>query len=100
MLPSRPVSPRCSQALEFISLPQPVSGALYVMGSLSFSITLPLCNSLCAYYSRHGSHVNYGAGSGVGSLSFSFGSLGLDAIGSRKKSNRSISSHAIRAEIC
>ncbi len=67
-------------AIELLSLPQPIMGVLYILGYLAFSITMPLCNSLCAYYSRHGRHVNYGAGSGVGSLSFSFGSLAFGYI--------------------
>ena len=67
-------------SIELLPLPQPLVGMFYILGSLAFSITLPLCNSLCAYYSRKGIHVNYGAGSGIGSLSFSFGSLGFGYI--------------------
>ena len=67
-------------AIELLPLAQPLVGIFYILGSLAFSITLPLCNSLCAYYSRKGSHVNYGAGSGIGSLSFSFGSLAFGYI--------------------
>ena len=67
-------------AIELFTLPKLLVGMFYILGSLAFSITLPLCNSLCAYYSRKGSHVNYGAGSGVGSLSFSFGSLAFGYI--------------------
>lgn len=62
-------------SLELLSLPRLVVSLLYVLGFLSFSITIPLCNSLCAYYTKNGCSVNYGAGSGVGSLSFSFASL-------------------------
>ena len=67
-------------SIELFALPKLLVGMFYILGSLAFSITLPLCNSLCAYYSRKGSHVNYGAGSGVGSLSFSFGSLAFGYI--------------------
>ena len=67
-------------AIELLNLPLALVGALYILGNLAFSITLPLCNSLCAYYTRKGSHVNYGAGSGIGSLSFSFGSLAFGYI--------------------
>ena len=67
-------------AVELLALPKMLTGPMFVLGSLTFSITMPLCNSLCAYYSRNGSHVNYGAGSGVGSLSFSFGSLAFGYI--------------------
>jgi len=52
-----------------------VTAILFVLGSLTFSITVPLSSSLCAYYSQNGYHIDYGAGSGVGSLSFSFASL-------------------------
>ncbi|MBR5225607.1 MAG: MFS transporter [Clostridia bacterium] len=62
-------------AIELLALPQLVTGLLYVVGYLSFSITIPLCNTLCAYYSQHDYSIDYGAGSGVGSLSFSFASL-------------------------
>ena len=62
-------------ALELIPMPKLLEGLCYIFGYLTFSITMPLCNSLCAYYSRKGSHVNYGAGLGVGSVFFSFGSL-------------------------
>ena len=62
-------------SIELLALPKPVTGLLYVVGYLSFSITIPLCNSLCAYYSQHDYSIDYGAGSGVGSLSFSFASL-------------------------
>lgn len=62
-------------AIELFALPMLVTGALYIVGYLSFSITIPLCNSLCAYYAQHDYSIDYGAGSGVGSLSFSFASL-------------------------
>ena len=67
-------------SIELFALPKLMVGMFYILGSLAFSITLPLCNSLCAYYSRKGSHINYGAGSGIGSLSFSFGSLAFGYI--------------------
>ena len=67
-------------AIELFALPQLLMGVLYIFGYLAFSITIPLCNSLCAYYTRIGCQVNYGAGSGVGSLSFSFGSLAFGYI--------------------
>lgn len=67
-------------SIELLTLARAVTGALYIVGYLTFSITIPLCNSLCAYYARHGCSVDYGAGSGVGSLSFSFASLGFGYI--------------------
>lgn len=62
-------------AIEVLRPPLPVTAALFVLGSLTFSITVPLSSSLCAYYSQSGYHIDYGMGSGVGSLSFSFASL-------------------------
>ena len=76
---------------EWLALPQLLAGILYILGYLSFSITIPLCNSLCAYYTRRGLKVNYGAGAGVGSLSFSFGSLAFGYI---------IAGMGMRAMIC
>ena len=67
-------------AAELLSVPLLITGFLYITGSLSFSITIPLCNSLCAHYSRNGWQINYGAGSGIGSLSVSFASLGFGYI--------------------
>lgn len=65
----------CFIAVELFPLPLAVVGALFIFGSLCFSITVPLSNSLCAYYSQNGCHIDYGMGSGVGSLCFSFASL-------------------------
>jgi len=61
--------------VEVLSLPLAVLALLFVLGTLALSITLPLGNSLCAYYSQNGYHINYGVGSGAGALSFSLGSL-------------------------
>ena len=65
----------CFAAVELLPLPLPAIAPLFIVGSLSFSITVPLSSSLCAYYSQNGRPINYGVGSGVGSLSFSFASL-------------------------
>ena len=65
----------CFIAVELIPLPLAVTGLLFIFGSLCFSITVPLSNSLCAYYSQNGCRIDYGMGSGVGSLCFSFASL-------------------------
>lgn len=62
-------------AIEMLHPPLAVTAVLFVLGSLTFSITVPLSSSLCAYYSQSGYHIDYGMGSGVGSLSFSFASL-------------------------
>lgn len=52
-------------------------GFLYVIGGLAVSVTVSLNNSLCAYYSRRNIPINFGIGAGVGSLSYSFASLGI-----------------------
>ena len=62
-------------AIELLPLPLIAVALLFVLGSLTFSITVPLSSSLCAYYSQNGCHIDYGMGSGIGSLSFSFASL-------------------------
>jgi predicted MFS family arabinose efflux permease len=67
-------------AIEWVALPMTFIALFYILGYLTFSITLPLCNSLCAYYTGIGSRVNYGVGSGVGSIAFSFGSLSFGYI--------------------
>lgn len=67
-------------AMELLSLPMAVTGALYILGYLTFSIAMPLLNPLCAHYVQSGRQVNYGAGNGVGSLSFSFASLAFGYI--------------------
>jgi len=65
----------CFSFIELLSFPLAVKGLLFIIGSLCFSITVPLSNSLCAYYSQSGCRIDYGMGSGVGSLCFSFASL-------------------------
>lgn len=67
-------------AVELLNLPLPATGLLYIAGSLSFSITLPLFNPLCAYFARRDYRIDYGAGNGTGSLSFSFASLAFGYI--------------------
>ena len=67
-------------AIELLALPKAFTGVLYILGYLTFSITIPLYNPLCAHYTRNGFSVDYGAGSGTGSLSFSFASLAFGYI--------------------
>jgi len=62
-------------AIELLHPPLVITAILFVLGSLTFSITVPLSSSLCAYYSQNDYHIDYGVGSGVGSLAFSFASL-------------------------
>ena len=70
----------CFSSLELLSLPLAVMGPLFIFATLCFGITVPLSNSLCAYYSQNGCHIDYGMGSGIGSLCFSFSSLILGYI--------------------
>ena len=65
----------CLTVVELFPLPLLLTGLLFALGSLTFSMTIPLSNSLCAYYSCNRYRIDYGMGSGVGSLSFSFASL-------------------------
>ncbi len=52
-----------------------VMGTLYAVVFLLISITTSMNASLCAYYGEHSYPINYGIGLGVGSLTYSFGSL-------------------------
>ena len=64
----------------FIQLFHPATGLfgfLYMIGGLTISVTVPLSNSLCAYYTKRKLPINFGIGAGVGSLSYSFASLGI-----------------------
>lgn len=54
-----------------------IFGLLYGIGGLTVSVTVSLNNSLCAYYSKRNLPINFGIGTGVGSLSYSFASLGI-----------------------
>lgn len=64
----------------FIQIVHPATrffGFLYIIGGSAVSVTVPLSNSLCAYYTRRNLPINFGIGAGVGSLSYSFASLGI-----------------------
>lgn len=70
----------CLGCFAFIQIFHPAAvlfGFLYVAGGLAISLTVPLSNSLCAYYSKKNFPINFGIGAGVGSLSYSFASLGI-----------------------
>ncbi len=54
-----------------------VFGVLYAVGGLSITVTVSLSNALCVYYNERNYGMDYGIGSGVGSLSYSFATLGL-----------------------
>ena len=64
-----------------------IFGILFGMGNFMLQITNSLNNSICAYYSNRNFSMNYGLGQGVGSLAFSFASLGygyvMEALGIR-----------------
>lgn len=64
----------------FIQIVHPIVGVfgiLYTIGGLGVSMTASMNNSLCAYYSKRNIPINFGIGAGVGSLSYSFASLGI-----------------------
>ena len=46
-------------AIELLALPKAFTGVLYILGYLTFSITIPLYNPLCAHYTRNGFSVDY-----------------------------------------
>lgn len=65
----------CYGIVELAPLSLLTTGALFALAALSFSLTVPLATALCARYSLNGYAIDYGMGSGIGSLSFSFASL-------------------------
>lgn len=66
----------CYGTIQVCNPPLAIFGILYCAGLLLMSVTISLCNSLCAYYTNHNCPINYGVGTGIGSLAFSFASLG------------------------
>lgn len=70
----------CFFSIQFLDLPMILFGLIYGTGVLLISITNSLNNSLCAYYTNQNYPINYGVGQGVGSLAFSFSSLGYGYI--------------------
>ena len=75
----------CFACMQFLELSVLWIGVLYGAGNLMLQVTNSLNNSICAYYTNHNCPVNYGMGQGLGSLAFSFASLGygyiMDALG-------------------
>ncbi len=67
----------CYAVILMFEPPLMLFGFLYGAGLFLSSLTNTLNNSICAYYTNQGYFVDYGAGQGAGSLSFSFASLGL-----------------------
>jgi len=65
----------CFAVIQFFHPPLMVFGVLYAIAVLLISLTTALNNSMCVYYTEHGHPINYGIGSGLGSLSFSIMSL-------------------------
>ena len=63
--------------IEGIALSHMMTGCLYLIGGVAFSLTVALSNSLCACYAQRQYRINYGVGAGIGSIAFSFASLGL-----------------------
>lgn len=75
----------CFAAMQFLELSVLGIGILYGAGNLMLQVTNSLNNSICAYYTNHNCPINYGMGQGLGSMAFSFASLGygyiIDALG-------------------
>lgn len=67
----------CFAVIQFFHPPLTVFGILYAAGGLALTLTISLGNALCVYYSERDYVIDYGIGSGVGSLSYSFATLGL-----------------------
>lgn len=67
----------CFATIQMCRLPLVMFGILYTVGGLAITLTPPLGNALCVYYSERDYKVDYGIGSGVGSLSYSFATLSL-----------------------
>ena len=65
----------CFAVIQLLQPPLMAFGVLYVAGGLSLTSTTPLANALCVYYNQRGYAVDYGIGSGIGSLSYSFATL-------------------------
>ncbi len=63
--------------IQFCHLPQAVFGALYAVGGLLITVTVSVNNALCVFYSERGYAINYGIGSGIGSLSYSVSTFGM-----------------------
>ena len=70
----------CFAVIQFLQPPLLIFGSLYCIALFLPGLTNSLNNSLCAYYTNHGYQVNYGAGQGAGSLSFSIASLAFGYI--------------------
>jgi len=70
----------CFSIIHFLQPSLIVFGALYCVALFLPGLSNSLNNSLCAYYTNHGYQVNYGAGQGAGSLSFSIASLAFGYI--------------------
>lgn len=66
----------CFAVIQFCNPPILLFGLLYGAGILLTSISSSLSNSMCAAYNNRGYTVNYGIGTGVGSMAYSFASLG------------------------
>lgn len=66
----------CFLLMQIIRPSALIFGILFGLGNFMLQITNSLNNSICAYYSNRNYSMNYGLGQGIGSLSFSFASLG------------------------
>lgn len=67
----------CFMVIQFFHLPLVVFGILYAVGGLLITATVSVSNALCVFYSERGYAINYGIGSGIGSLSYSLSTFGM-----------------------
>lgn len=67
----------CFTVIQFCHLPLAVFGILYAIGGLLITVTVSISNALCVFYSERGYAINYGIGSGIGSLSYSVSTFGM-----------------------
>ncbi len=67
----------CFATIQMCQPPLIMFGILYTVGGLAITLTPPLGNALCVYYSERQFKVDYGSGSGVGSRAYSAATLSL-----------------------
>lgn len=67
----------CFAVIQLCHLPLAFFGILYAIGGLLITVTVSISNALCVFYSERGYAINYGIGSGIGSLSYSVSTFGM-----------------------
>lgn len=67
----------CFMVIQLCHLPLALFGILYAVGGLLITVTVSISNALCVFYSERGYAINYGIGSGIGSLSYSVSTFAM-----------------------